>query len=72
MSPRTGLHLFSFSLILALALSAAPCAAQTPASFEARLELLRNGKVMGESVFTLEGGVSRRMQELIKVHFIPF
>lgn len=48
---RTGPNLFG--LILVLALSASPCAAQTPSAFEARLELLRNGKVMGESVFTL-------------------
>lgn len=41
-------------LALILLLSAAPCAAQTPPAFEARLELLRNGKEMGESVFTFQ------------------
>lgn len=39
-------------LALILLLTAVPCAAQALSSFEARLEVLRNGKVMGETVFT--------------------
>jgi hypothetical protein len=54
-------------LTLVLLLSAAPCTAQTPPAFEARLELLRNGKEMGESVFTFEASDSRwRMESQIR------
>lgn len=46
----------ALTLLLSAATSAAwtPCAAQAPPAFEARMELLRNGKEMGESVFTFE------------------
>ena len=50
-------------LILALLLSAAPCAAQALSAFEARLELLRNGKVMGETVFTFTAGEGKWRME---------
>ena len=55
------------SLALILLLSAAPCPAQAPPAFEARLELLRNGKELGESVFTFEASDGRwRMESRIR------
>jgi hypothetical protein len=42
----------ALAVLLALLMAAAPCAAQTPSAFEVRLEILRNGKALGESVFT--------------------
>ena len=49
---RNGRHLTITCLLLALLAWAAPCPAQTPSDFEARLEVLRNGKEMGEMVVT--------------------
>lgn len=43
-------------LALALLLAAAPCAAQALSAFEVRFEILRNGKALGESVFTFTSG----------------
>ena len=57
----------SACLALIFLLSAAPCAAQAPSDFEARLEVLRNGKEMGESVFTFESSDGRwRMASQIR------
>lgn len=49
-------RVISACLALALLLTAVPCAAQALSAFEARLEVLRNGKVMGETVFTFTAG----------------
>lgn len=63
MTPFNRIGLRLVALATAWVLSAAPGAAQAPAAFEARLELLRNGKIMGESAFTLTSADGRWRME---------
>jgi hypothetical protein len=56
-----------FLLSAAPSAARAPCGDQTPPAFEARMELLRNGKEMGESVFTFATSDGRwRMESQIR------